>query len=278
MTEMVKDLWQETPLIYSTHLSQITGASVYLKLENVHPSFSFKYRGISRFIQKVKAERGPSVHLVIASSGNAGLAAACVSRSLGFRCTVFLPDGAADNTLGLLNREKAEVVVGGRIYAEALKEAKELVKTESEAVMVPSYDDPVLWEGHSSMIHEVKRQLTGRQPDAIFCSVGGGGLLGGIFEGGWLGKRPNYHPRDDGVETALPDGVHIVHNQEFGLDLAHFSSVALQSKASSSLGASEPAVRVLNKALKWPGGVRTISVPDELSMDTLLKFTDSSSS
>jgi len=55
-------------------------------------------------------------------------------------------------------------------------------------VLVPAYDDPTLWEGHSSMIQEIKNQIQ-HVPDAIFCSVGGGGLLGGIIVGckdvGW---------------------------------------------------------------------------------------------
>jgi hypothetical protein len=55
-------------------------------------------------------------------------------------------------------------------------------------VMVPAYDDPILWSGHSSMVHEIHKQLQ-KEPDTIFCSVGGGGLLGGIILGckdvGW---------------------------------------------------------------------------------------------
>lgn len=54
--------------------------------------------------------------------------------------------------------------------------------------MVPAYDDEIIWEGHSSMIKEMSNQLPSK-PDAIFCSVGGGGLLGGIIVGcsraGW---------------------------------------------------------------------------------------------
>ncbi len=54
--------------------------------------------------------------------------------------------------------------------------------------MVPAYDDPLVWEGHSSMVVEIQSQLRAK-PDAIFCCVGGGGLLGGIILGckkvGW---------------------------------------------------------------------------------------------
>ena len=56
--------------------------------------------------------------------------------------------------------------------------------------MVPAYDDPLLWEGHASMVHEIRRQLPeGAKPAAVFCSGGGGGLAGGIMTGlkavGW---------------------------------------------------------------------------------------------
>jgi L-serine/L-threonine ammonia-lyase len=54
--------------------------------------------------------------------------------------------------------------------------------------MVPAYDDKVVWDGHASMITEIHEQL-GAKPDAIVCSVGGGGLLGGVIAGcesvGW---------------------------------------------------------------------------------------------
>lgn len=104
-----------------------------LNVQNLHPSHSFKYRGISHFVQKAKREHGESVHLVIASGGNAGLAAACAANVLGVRCTVYIPEGAAESTLSLLRREKADVVVTGRIYAEALKAANELVNREVDA-------------------------------------------------------------------------------------------------------------------------------------------------
>jgi L-serine/L-threonine ammonia-lyase len=58
------------------------------------------------------------------------------------------------------------------------------------SVLVPAYDHPTLWEGHSSMIAEIQTQLPrGVKPVAVFCSVGGGGLLGGVIKGckdvGW---------------------------------------------------------------------------------------------
>ncbi|KAF9466416.1 tryptophan synthase beta subunit-like PLP-dependent enzyme [Collybia nuda] len=285
------NLWKETPLIYSSHISEVLQSSAYLKLENLHPSHSFKYRGISHFIQTAKKNHGASVHLVIASGGNAGLAAACAARVLEVRCSVFLPEGATQKTLDLLRREKAEVIVIGRHYAEALKAAKGLVDQETDAVMVPAYDDQILWRGHSSMVHEISEQIPDK-PDAIFCSVGGGGLLGGLIIGcrdvGWddvpiialetIGSDCFYHSmslndqRFNTVSQILPTGVEIIEDKVTGLNLAHFSRFT--SKASGSLGASQPAAQVVKMALERKGGVKCVTVPDELSMQVLGSFAD----
>ena len=65
----------------------------------------------------------------------------------------------------------------------------------SLSVLVPAYDHPTLWEGHSSLIQEISGQLAGSlKPDAIVCAVGGGGLLGGVIKGcetvGWDDGTP----------------------------------------------------------------------------------------
>lgn len=73
------------------------------------------------------------MHLVIASGGNAGLAAACAARTLGLRCSVFIPEGVTKSALQMLEREKAEVIVIGRHYAEAFKAAKEMVAKDPQA-------------------------------------------------------------------------------------------------------------------------------------------------
>jgi len=71
--------------------------------------------------------------LVIASGGNAGLAAACAAKLLKVKCSVYLPEGATQRTLEVLRREQADVIVTGRFYAEALKVAKQVVEQGSGA-------------------------------------------------------------------------------------------------------------------------------------------------
>jgi len=70
---------------------------------------------------------------VAASGGNAGIAAACAARVLGIRCTIFIPSGAAESTLGLLRLQGAQVTIHGSCYADAVKAAKEFVAREADA-------------------------------------------------------------------------------------------------------------------------------------------------
>lgn len=76
---------------------------------------------------------GADVHLIVASGGNAGLAAACAAQVLKMRCTVYLPEGASASTLAFFEQEGAEVRPHGKCYQEALAAAEEAVKAEANA-------------------------------------------------------------------------------------------------------------------------------------------------
>ncbi|EGO03866.1 hypothetical protein SERLA73DRAFT_175550 [Serpula lacrymans var. lacrymans S7.3] len=283
-------LWLETPLIYSSHISSKLGCSAYLKLENLQPSQSFKFRGLSHFAQHAKAQHGPSVHLLAASGGNAGVAVALAAHALGVRCTIYLPEGVGREIHDILKMHGANVIAAGKRYSEALQKLLEDMKKDSSAVLVPAYDDPLVWEGHSSMITEIKTQLA-KKPDAIFCSVGGGGLLGGVIQGckqtGWEdvpvvalgthGANCFYHSvslntwNSTSASTDPVDIVAVAENAPYDvvLDPEHDVTIThlreLTSRA-SSLAATSPSAGVVKLAIERPGGVKCVCVPDEMSM------------
>ncbi|RPD53162.1 tryptophan synthase beta subunit-like PLP-dependent enzyme [Lentinus tigrinus ALCF2SS1-7] len=287
-------LWLETPLIRSIHISSLLGCNAYLKLETFQPPQSFKARGISHFAQNAVRTRGPGVRLVIASSGNAGIAAAWAAKALGVRCTVYLPHGVSQSTIDFMRKDGAEVVVEGSYYHEALQAAHKAVAADPNSVMVPSYNDPLLWEGHASLIHEIKRQLPeGTVPDAIFCSVGGGGLAGGIMTGckavGWdhvplvgvetHGSNCFYQSLslNDGpfvgkVESRkVPDGTTAKYDETNNVTVTH---IAKLTSRISSLGATSPSPAVVKMALQRPGGIKSVCVSDEHTMQACLSFAD----
>jgi len=283
-------------LIYSSHISDRLGCSAYLKLENLQPSQSFKYRGIALRLQESIAQYGPALHVFIASTGNGGLAAAVAARTFGVRCTVYLPAVVSKDTQDMLRKQGANVVLAGKLYSDASKAMYQAVKEVPDAVVLSTSDDPALWKGHSSMVKEMKSQLH-HPPDAIFCSVGGGGLIGGILLGcqsvawddvpvvalethgsncfyhagslntqGFSSKKPTL---PGNIPPDAPYTVRTCEEHQVAVPYMH----ALTSRA-TSLGVSSPAPGVVRMALNHAGGVTCVSIPDELAMFAARGFSD----
>ncbi|MNJ40314.1 Phenylserine dehydratase [compost metagenome] len=173
----------ETPLLASRPLSLASGLDVWLKLEALQPSGSFKLRGIGAACEAY-AKQGKR-RFVSSSGGNAGIAVAYAGRCLGLAVTVVVPETTTERAKQLIRQEQAEVIVHGKAWHEANALALSLLG-DDDAYIHP-FDDPLLWQGHASMIDEVA--ASGLKPDAVVLSVGGGGLFSGVCEGlarnGW---------------------------------------------------------------------------------------------
>jgi L-serine/L-threonine ammonia-lyase len=167
----------QTPLVESRRLSAITGRSVWLKLDALQPSGSFKLRGIGAACEH-HAKSGKR-RFVSSSGGNAGIAVAYAGRKLGVPVVVVVPETATELAKGLIRQEEAEVIVHGASWMEANAHARSLID-EATAFIHP-FDDPLLWAGHASMIDEVVQ--ASESFDAVVLSVGGGGLMSGVVEG-----------------------------------------------------------------------------------------------
>lgn len=174
----------DTPLLESGAMSS-AGQTVWLKMDALQPPGSFKIRGIG-FACEEYARRGAR-RFISSSGGNAGIAAAYAGRRLSIPVRVVVPESASARAIELIRRENAEVIVHGASFQEANAMAQSML-TATDAFIHP-FDDPLLWEGHASMIDEVAR--AGVQPDAVILSVGGGGLMCGVIAGlrrnGWPG-------------------------------------------------------------------------------------------
>ncbi|XP_054852893.1 L-serine dehydratase/L-threonine deaminase-like [Eublepharis macularius] len=186
MMTTAQSLHVNTPLRESIPLSKVAGTKVYLKLDNAQPSGSFKIRGIGHFC-KTWAERGCK-HFVCSSGGNAGLAAAYAARMLGIPATILVPTSTPAFTIERLKDEGSTVCIVGEMLDESIEQAKELAKNNPGWVYVPPFDDPLIWEGHMSLVKELKEQMPSK-PGALALSVGGGGMLCGVIRGlravGW---------------------------------------------------------------------------------------------
>ncbi|KAK6334131.1 hypothetical protein TWF696_002634 [Orbilia brochopaga] len=186
--------WCQTPLKHSKALSRAAGCKVYMKLENLQPSGSYKSRGMGNmYLRSLASVPDPSrARFYCSSGGNAGLAAATAGKMLGCPTTVVVSRRTSD-----LMREKIrEMDADLHVYGDSLTEAdtymrEVLMKKDPCAIYCPPFDHPYVWEGNSTIITEIARQLPESHPtpDAIVFSVGGGGLFNGIVKGmkahGW---------------------------------------------------------------------------------------------
>ena len=173
----------ETPLIESRPLTLATGKSVWLKVDALQPSGSFKLRGLGLACETY--HRNGARRFVCSSGGNAGLAVAYAGRKLGVPVVVVVPETTTERAVTLLAQEQADVIMHGSSWQEANAMAMSLVGP-IDAYLHP-FDDPLLWPGHATLIDECAK--SGLVPDAVVLSVGGGGLLCGVAEGirrnGW---------------------------------------------------------------------------------------------
>ncbi|NXG52709.1 SDSL protein, partial [Psilopogon haemacephalus] len=224
-----------SPLLESLPLSKAAGTKVYMKLENVQPTGSFKIRGIGHLCQQGgRAGSGTS----LPAGGNAGLAAAYSAKKLGLPITVVVPSSTGSTTVHRLQELGAEVEVYGKVWDDANRRALELAQTEGR-VIVPPFDHPLVWQGHASLVEELKESLD-TKPDAVVLAVGGGGLLAGVVAGlqqvGW---------QDVPIVAAETWGAHSFH---LALEAGHLLSLPDITSVAKCLGAKRVAARALECA------------------------------
>lgn len=177
---LIRQHIRETPLEHSLALSQQCGAEVFLKLENLQHTGSFKARGAMHKLLTLTPqewERG----VVTASTGNHGAAFAWAARQLNRHGTVYVPTTASPAKLKNIQRYGAQIKQHGTDGVESELEARRVAESTG-AVYVSPYNDPAIVAGQGTIALELERQLAvaGAKLDAVFVTVGGGGLIGGI--------------------------------------------------------------------------------------------------
>ena len=248
----------DTPLVESQPLSLAAGRSVWLKLDALQPPGSFKIRGVGHACEHHHA--AGATRFVSSSGGNAGLAVAYAGRRLGMPVVVVVPQTTTPRALDLLRQEGAEVIVHGASWQEANELALSLVGP-TDAFIHP-FDDPLLWEGHASLIDEVAQ--AGLTPDAVVLCVGGGGLLCGIAEG--MQRNGWGHVPIIAVET---HGAASLHDAMRAGELVTLDRIAT---VATSLGAR----RVAARALSWTveRAVTSVLVSDASALRACERFLD----
>ncbi|HNV87600.1 MAG TPA: threonine ammonia-lyase, biosynthetic [Methylotenera sp.] len=173
----VYDVAKKTPLEFQPNLSARIDNRVLLKREDMQPVFSFKLRGAYNKMANLPADvlkRG----VIAASAGNHAQGVALAAQKLGCRAVIVMPTTTPLIKVNAVKARGAEVVLFGDSYSDAYVHALELEKSE-QLTFVHPYDDPDVIAGQGTIGMEILQQYP--QPiEAIFCCVGGGGLLAGV--------------------------------------------------------------------------------------------------
>jgi threonine dehydratase len=172
-------LWT-TPLEYSSYLSEICGGEVWLKLDLVQKTTSFKLRGATSKIMSLSdAEMARGV--LTASTGNYAFAVAEACKQRGYTATTYVAENITPSRLDLMKKHGLDVVIHGAEAGAAEAEARRVAGQESKIYVSP-YNDPAVVGGQGTCGLEISQQLP--DLDTVVVAVGGGGLIAGA--GGWL--------------------------------------------------------------------------------------------
>ncbi len=165
----------KTPLVYSPSFSRRFGSDIYLKLENLQKTGSFKIRGAMFKLHTIpgkKRERG----VVAASAGNHAQGVALAAKQAGIKATIVMPEWASITKQEATRGYGSKVILHGSSVGQSLEKALELAR--QGLTFIHPFDDYDIITGQGTLGLEIIEEL--KDTDALLVPVGGGGLIAGV--------------------------------------------------------------------------------------------------
>jgi threonine dehydratase len=165
-----------TPLVPTQFLTTFCGCPLFLKLENLQITSSFKPRGVFNKLLHLNEEE-KNKGIITASAGNHGQAVAFAAQKLNYYARVVVPRTTPKVKIDGIKKYGADLVLFGETYDEAERKAKALARKDGCAYISP-YNDELIIAGHGTIGLEIIEALP--NVDAVLVPLGGGGLISGI--------------------------------------------------------------------------------------------------
>lgn len=194
-SEIVKKVTQETKLVYSDYLSELTGNKIYLKPENMQFTGAYKVRG-AYYKMSTLTDEERQKGLITASAGNHAQGVAYAAKCYHAKATIVMPTTTPLMKVTRTKSYGAEVILHGDVYDEACVYAYELAQEHGYTFIHP-FDDEAVATGQGTITMEIFKELP--LVDYILVPIGGGGLATGVST---LAKLLNPKIRVIGVEPA----------------------------------------------------------------------------
>jgi len=167
---------RKVDLIKSNTFSSICGNNVYLKLECLQKTGSFKVRGAITKINNLPEDLKKN-GVIAASAGNHAQGVAYASSMKNIPCTIVMPQNASPAKISATKSYGAKVLLHGNDYDESSSSIKEIAEKENKTI-IPAFEDPDVIAGQGTIGLEIIEDL--KNIDEIYIPVGGGGLIAGI--------------------------------------------------------------------------------------------------
>ncbi|MCK5606487.1 threonine/serine dehydratase [Candidatus Pacearchaeota archaeon] len=245
----------ETPLIRSYYLEELIGKEIYLKLEYLQPTRSFKVRGACSKALSLDNEE-LSNGLVTASGGNHGLGVCYAGKELDAPVIVFLPTNTAEEKVTKIKQWGGKAILHGDAWDEANLEAQKYARRKGLTYVHP-FDDLAVVKGQGTISLELLEQNP--YLDAIVVSVGGGGLISGV---GVIARQMKPEIKIFGVETVGCDAVTQSFRAGYPITLPAITSIA------DTLGAKRTTETTLARIKAVVNEMQTVT--DKETLDALL--------
>ncbi|WP_440009679.1 threonine ammonia-lyase [Halomicrococcus sp. SG-WS-1] len=171
------DIVERTPVDRSRSLGEMADAEVFLKMEHLQRTGSFKTRGASNKMASLRAADSVVERVVAASAGNHAQGVALAASAANLDATIVMPQDAPQAKIDATREYGAEVVLHGRDFRTAMDHAESLAEAD-RTEFVHAYDDPDIVAGQATVGLEILEDVS--EVDTVIVPIGGGGLIGGV--------------------------------------------------------------------------------------------------
>ncbi len=241
----VRDHIYQSPCAHSATLSRALGNKVYLKLENLQMSGSYKERGaLNRLLQLTPEERARGV--IAASAGNHAQGVSYHATRLGISATIVMPEYTPLVKVTSTKRFGGKVVLHGQSYDDAYAEARRIAEAEGR-VFVHPFDDPAIIAGQGTIGLELLEQNP--YLDAIVVPVGGGGLIAGVAV---AIKETNPRIKVYGVEAAA------MPSMKASLEAGDLATVPVQRTMADGIAVRRPGELTFSLVQRYVDDIVTV--------------------
>lgn len=175
---LIKNNIKKTPLQKSTTFSEITGSNIFMKIESLQKTGTFKVRGALYKINKISQEKIKNYNgIIAASAGNHAQGVAYAAWTKNIPCVIVMPKNASLSKIAATKSYGAKVILEGSDYDESFRIAQQIAKDE-KLELISAYDDYDIIIGQGTIGLEIIEELP--EVDEVYIPIGGGGLAAGI--------------------------------------------------------------------------------------------------